>query len=116
MWKRAIAYFHGPGYYELSGEDYCGLFRLGRAFSDDVLPPYIEIVRFDAGPRLKGDDFAAKRMVNAQAATEPGGRERNPWLTFGERLSRDIPTLTEGHRHLLPRLRVRDGSAVWRGV
>jgi hypothetical protein len=28
-----LRYFHGPGYYELEGEDYRGVFRLGRAFS-----------------------------------------------------------------------------------
>src|SRR4051812_25326446 len=50
-----LRYFHGSGYYELSGDDYLGLFRLGRQFSDDVLPPYAELVRFDAGPRLYGE-------------------------------------------------------------
>src|SRR5581483_6596086 len=49
-----LRYFHGVGYYELCGDDYRGIFRLGRAFSDDVLPPYVEIARFDAGPRLEG--------------------------------------------------------------
>ena len=80
-----LRYFHGPGYYELSGEDYRGMFRLGRAFSEDVLPPYAELVRFDAGPRLKGGDLrrAAYEMLGRQLARRP---ERNPWLAFGERL------------------------------
>jgi hypothetical protein len=90
-----LRYFHGPGYYELSGEDYRGVFRLGRAFSDDVLPPYTELVRFDAGPRLKGGDLrrAAYEMLVRQLSLRP---ERNPWLAFGERLSRDLPELLAG--------------------
>jgi hypothetical protein len=90
-----LRYFHGLGYYELSGEDYRGLFRLGRAFSEDVLPPYAELVRFDAGPRLEGERLrsAAREMLRRQLARRP---ERNPWLAFGERLSRDLPELLAG--------------------
>ena len=90
-----LRYFHGPGYYELSGEDYRGVFRLGRKFSEDVLPPYTELVRFDAGPRLKGGDLrrAAYEMLGRQLALRP---ERNPWLAFGDRLSRDLPELLAG--------------------
>ena len=90
-----LRYFHGAGYYELSGEDYRGVFRLGRKFSDDVLPPYAELVRFDAGPRLDGEDLrrAAFEMLNRQLSVRP---PFNPWIAFGERLSRDIPMLLEG--------------------
>lgn len=89
-----LRYFHGPGFYELSGDDYRGIFRLGRVFSDDVLPPYAELVRFDAGPRLKGEDLrrAAFEMLGRQLDRRP---QRNPWLKFGERLSADLPTLLE---------------------
>lgn len=42
-----LSYFHNVGHYELAGEDYAGLFRRlpGQDRSDDVLPPYVEIVR-----------------------------------------------------------------------
>jgi len=90
-----LRYFHGPGYYELSGEDFRGIFRLGRAFTEDVLPPYTELVRFDAGPRLEGEELrrAACEMLGRQLARKP---RRNPWLTFGERLSKDLPALLAG--------------------
>jgi hypothetical protein len=90
-----LRYFHGRGYYELSGEDYRGLFRLGRAFSEDVLPPYAELVRFDAGSQLTGEDLrqAAYEMLRRQLAHRP---ERNPWAAFGERLSKDLPELLAG--------------------
>jgi len=90
-----LRYFHGAGYYELSGEDYRGVFRLGRAFSEDVLPPYIELVRFDAGPRLEGEALrrVAREFLREQLSRRPS---KNPWLAFGERLSRDLPDLLAG--------------------
>lgn len=90
-----LRYFHGPGYYELSGEDFRGIFRLGRAFTEDVLPPYTELVRFDAGPRLEGEELrrAACEMLGRQLARRP---RRNPWVTFGERLLKDLPGLLAG--------------------
>ena len=93
--EERLRYFHGPGYYELSGEDYRGVFRLGRPFSDDVLPPYCEVVRFDKGPRLAGQDLrrAAREALARQLERRP---KRNPWLAFGERLSRDLPNLLAG--------------------
>jgi Domain of unknown function (DUF1839) len=90
-----LRYFHGAGYYELSGEDFRGLFRLGRQFSEDVLPPYVEMVRFDAGPCLQGHELrsAARDMAVRQLARKP---KRNPWMVFGQRLSRDLPALLAG--------------------
>jgi hypothetical protein len=90
-----LHYFHGAGYHALSGEDFRGVFRLGRAFSGDVLPPYAELVRFDAGPRLDGDDLrrAALDMLRQHLARRP---RRNPWLEFGARLVSDLPDLVSG--------------------
>jgi hypothetical protein len=93
-----MRYFHGPGYYELSGDDYRGLFRLGRVFSGDVLPPYVEVVRFDAGACLKGDALrqAAYEMLGRQLRRRP---KHNPWIAFGERLALDLPALLGGTDH-----------------
>jgi hypothetical protein len=93
--EQRLRYFHGLGYYELSGSDYCGVLRLGRKFSDDVLPPYVELARFDAGPRLEGDNLraAARELTRRAMARRP---DRNPWIIFGERLARDLSSLLEG--------------------
>jgi hypothetical protein len=90
-----LRYFHNTGYYELSGDDFQGLFRLGRQFSEDVLPPYVELVRFDAGPRLEGSQLrrAVREMTIRQLARRP---KSNPWMAFGERLCRDLPALLAG--------------------
>lgn len=89
-----LRYFHGAGYYELSGEDYEGVFRLGRPFSDDVLPPYTELVRLDAGPRLAGEalNAAARELLARHVARRP---RENPFTRFGEQLERDLPRLLQ---------------------
>jgi hypothetical protein len=90
-----LRYFHGAGYHELEGEDYRGVFRLGRPFSDDVLPPYTEIVRLDAGPSLKGPELraAARELLVEHLARRP---RPNPFARFGEQLAADLPRLLEG--------------------
>jgi hypothetical protein len=90
-----LRYFHGPGYFELEGEDYRGVFRLGRDFSEDVLPPYAELARLDAGPRLQGEELrrAARELLVENVARRP---VPNPFERFGAQLGRDLPRLLEG--------------------
>jgi len=90
-----LRYFHGAGYYELSGEDYRGVFRLGRAFSEDVLPPYVETVRFDSS-RPRGVEL--RRAAKDEFAEQFRRRSRNnPWRAFGQRLAADLPGLLSGN-------------------
>jgi hypothetical protein len=90
-----LRYFHGDGYFELGGEDYRGVFRLGREYSADVLPPYTELLRLDAGPRLEGDELraAARAMLREQAARRPAD---NPFERFGAGLAAELPNLLAG--------------------
>jgi hypothetical protein len=90
-----LRYFHGPGLYELSDEDYRGVFRLGRAFSEDVLPPYTELVRFDAGPSLHGDELraTARELLRRHLAHRPAS---NPFVRFAAQLGHDLPRLLDG--------------------
>lgn len=88
-------YFHNASLYELSGHDFRGAFRVGGVWSDDVLPPYTELIRFDVGPTLRGDALrAAARTILA------GHLERvvpgNPFDRFKERLGLDLPGLLAG--------------------
>ncbi len=89
-----LHYFHGPGLFTLSGEDYRGVFRIGD-FSEDVLPPYTELVRFDAGPRLAGDALreAARETLAANLRFAP---RDNPVLRFGAALEAALPELLTG--------------------
>ncbi|MEA2208895.1 MAG: hypothetical protein QOF54_1372 [Solirubrobacteraceae bacterium] len=90
-----LRYFHGPGYHELQGEDYRNVFRLGRSFSDDVLPPYTELMRLDVHPALRGDELrvAARELLAEHLRRRP---LPNPFTRFGEQLAADLPHLLEG--------------------
>jgi Domain of unknown function (DUF1839) len=90
-----MRYFHGPGLYELEGEDYRGVFRLGGGFSADVLPPYTELVRFDAGESLSGPELreAARVLLRGHLAHRPAS---NPFTRFAAGLERDLPRLLDG--------------------
>jgi hypothetical protein len=90
-----LHYFHATGLFELAGEDYRGVFRLGRPFSEDVLPPYTELVRFDGGPPLTGGELrdAARHLLRRNLDRRPA---TNPFVRFGAQLERDLPRLLEG--------------------
>jgi hypothetical protein len=84
-----MRYFHGPGYYELEGEDYRG------AFTPALLPPYTEIVRFDSGRRLRAAELraAALDLLRTHLARRPSG---NPFTRFGAQLDGELPALLAG--------------------
>ena len=91
---QTLRYFHGPGLFELGGDDYRGVFRIGE-FSDDVLPPYTELVRFDAGQRLEGEDAAPRRRELLRRHLRERPRE-NPFDRFGQQLEQELPALLDG--------------------
>jgi hypothetical protein len=114
-----LRYFHGAGYFELQGEDYRGAFRLGHDLPGDVLPPYTEIVRLDAGPRLEGERLRAEagRLLASFLGRRP---ETNPFERFGRQLEGDLPRLLEGdaqayHDYAFATVRMA-GSAFEAGV
>jgi hypothetical protein len=90
-----MRYFHNAGFFELDGEDYRGAFRMLPQFTDDVMDPFTELVRFDAGPRLTGERLRseARELLADHYAGRP---ERNPFHAWGERLADDLPRLLAG--------------------
>jgi hypothetical protein len=92
---QTLDYFHGPGMFSLQQEDYRGIFRLLHEVSDDVLPPYTEIVRFDSGARLEGDGLreASLTTLRRHLARRPAD---NPADRFGKALVRELPNLLAG--------------------
>jgi hypothetical protein len=83
-----LRYFHNTGLYDLHGDDFRHVFTF-------ALPPYTELARFDAGPRLTGDALraAARDLLPAHLARRP---RTNPFTRFGERLAADLPALVAG--------------------
>jgi Domain of unknown function (DUF1839) len=92
--SETLRYFHNTALHELHDEDYRGVFRIGD-FSADVLPPYTELVRFDAGPRLEGNELheAALAVLRRHLSKRPRG---NPFERFRRQLHQDLPGLLEG--------------------
>jgi hypothetical protein len=93
--SQRMRYFHNAGLFELDGEDYEGAFHLLGHFTEDVMDPFVEVVRFDAGPRLRGEELRAtsRELLVAHFARRPAA---NPFLTWGERLRDDLPRLLAG--------------------
>ncbi len=89
-----LRYFHGPGLFELAGDDYRGVFRIGQ-FSPDVLPPYTELVRFDAGQKLEGEELRAASLATLRhhLSLRPAA---NPFDAFGVALGIQLPALRDG--------------------
>jgi len=93
--RERLRYYHNTSLHELQGDDYRGALRVGRSFSDDVLPPYTEIVRFDSRRRLQGEQLrrAARDLLRGHLDQRPA---TNPFDRFGERLVEDFPALLAG--------------------
>jgi Domain of unknown function (DUF1839) len=82
-------YFHNTGLHELRGDDYRAALRIDDAVG---LPPYTELVRFDAGPRLQGQELrrtASELLIRHLGKRPPD----NPFVRFGDRLSDVMPSL-----------------------
>jgi hypothetical protein len=93
--SETFRYFHSAGLYELKGDDYRRVFRTHGGFADDVLPPYTELVRFDAGERLEGEPLrdAAHQLLCRHLNRRPS---ENPFERFGAQLEEQLPVLLAG--------------------
>jgi hypothetical protein len=89
-----LHYFHGVGLHALAGQDFRGVFRIGEDPAS-ALPPYTELVRFDAGEALTGVALRseARDILGSHLARRP---KSNPFERFGSRLGADLPELLEG--------------------
>ena len=89
--RRSLGYFHNAGYYELAGDDFDGLFRLGAHGDPDALPPYVERIRLD---RVRIDDPDLVARVVGLTRDHLGRRPAdNPVIRMARRLHDDLPWL-----------------------
>jgi len=110
-----LVYFHNGGLFELSGDDFRNVLRLGRPFSPDVLAPYIELVRSDRLPRPEREELrtVARELLTRELARRPSG---NPVRRFGDQLSEELIRLGEGGAsafHEYAFVTVRQCGAAW---
>ncbi len=93
--RRMLRYFHGRGLYELSGNDFDGIFRMGEHAADaGVLPPYAEIAKMDAVRTLDAPTLVdrALALTRLHLATVPSV---NPIAQYAARLAGDLAWLRD---------------------
>jgi hypothetical protein len=90
---RRLGYFHHGGYYELEGDDFDGVLRVGaRAPRDDVLAPYVELAKFDRLQRPDDEELSrrAVSLLVLHLASRPGC---NPFRRYSEHFADDLAGL-----------------------
>jgi len=89
--QRRLGYFHNAGYYELQGDDFDGLFRLGPYEDDTALPPYAETIRLDRMHSDRGGLIeGAIALTRAHLARRPLD---DPMARFQLRMEHDLTWL-----------------------
>jgi hypothetical protein len=89
---KRLRYFHNAGYYELEGEDFERLFRLGAAPDPEYLPLFAELANFERKVLLSGSEL--RRRSREQLGFWLSRRPRtNPLERFGQHLSSSLEEL-----------------------
>jgi hypothetical protein len=89
---KRLGYFHNASYFELEGEDFDGVFRIGDTAQVGSLPPYVESIRLDRLVRLPEDELVgrSRAILAEQVAQLPVD---NPIPRFRQRLDEDLDWL-----------------------
>jgi hypothetical protein len=87
---RRLGYFHNAGYFELEGDDFDGIFRLGAHADANALPPYAEVVRL-GGVASDALAPAAAKLAHTHIDRAP---KDNPVARLAEQVQRDVEWLT----------------------
>ena len=90
-----LCYFHNTGYFELVGEDFRQLFRLGQPHDPAFMPLYAELVRIDRRHSLPGAELRrlAGGYLRHHLARRPAD---NPLRKFQTRFERELPIMQAG--------------------
>jgi hypothetical protein len=92
--RRRLGYFHNAGYYELAGEDFEHLFRVGAAPDPTFLPLFAELIRIDRLVRRPRAELA--HMARGSLAQHVGRRPiDNPIEKFRRRFESDLPWIQQ---------------------
>jgi Domain of unknown function (DUF1839) len=100
--QQRLGYFHNSGYFELTGEDFRQLFRVGAPHDPAFLPLYAELVQVDRIVKRPEDELRilARRYLARHLERRPGS---NPIRRFQKRFASDLPFMQQGelaHYHL----------------
>jgi hypothetical protein len=113
--QKRLGYFHGPSYFELEGEDYEGVLRLGDTAQAEALPPYVETIRLDELHRSDNEELRAGSLAQLGQQILRMPRD-NPMVRFRARVNADLPWLRSAgmdgfHRWAFGTFRQRGASA-----
>jgi hypothetical protein len=87
---RYLEYFHGSGYWKLSGDDFDGVMGSAPERGLGRLPPYVEIVQIDDLREARDLPECTLQLARSHVARRPDG---NPVARLAERLTADLPWL-----------------------
>lgn len=110
-----LGYIHNGGYFELAGEDFRGVFRLGAPADPAAMPFFAEVVRIDRVQQREPDALASLSwaLLREHMAWRP---DRNPFLRFARRLQEDLPQIRAAgldHYHQWAFASVRQAGAAF---
>ncbi len=90
--RREMGYFHGQGYYHLSGSDFAQVFQIDGLPHDRILPPYIEFVKSVQAPVTPGAPLlqASLECLTEHLRLLP---EEDPFNGFRLQLQEDLKWL-----------------------
>lgn len=90
--NQRLGYFHNAGYYELQGEDFVHLFRVGYPYDPAYLPLFAEFARIDRVERLTGTALAKRSvgLLREHLARRPAA---NPIRRFAAQFPQDVEWL-----------------------
>ena len=94
-----LGYFHNAGYFELGGEDFSALFRIGALPDPTFLPLYAELISPERLVRLSADELRAQatELLRGHFAHRPSA---NPLLRFGAHVDAEFKQIqTQGLAH-----------------
>jgi len=93
--RECLGYFHNTGYFELAGEDFRRLFRIGLPHDPAFLPLYAELVRVDGVVHRSGDDL--RRIAKSNLSRHLVRRHAdNPVRRFQQRFDRELLVMQQG--------------------
>jgi len=92
--RRRLGYFHNAGYFELGGDDFAALFRLGVPPDPTYMPFFAELIRTDRMERTPAGELRRRSaaMLAHHVRRMPA---ENPVATFAARFAADLPHLQE---------------------
>jgi len=85
-------YFHGQGYYHVTGEDFIDVFRLRGEPDPSILAPYVEFAKPRWQENLSSEETLAQslKLLRKQLTLLPTA---NPFTSFKSRLKKDLEWL-----------------------